>query len=269
MMRRKWWLTVAAALLLTVTSAPWSTARAQALQSIVSKGTLEVAVFASVKPLSFVDPASGEIVGFVPDLIGLYAKDLGVKLKMTNYDWSGLFPALLTNKVDVVAANVTTTIPRTVTLGLAGFWLYTGGAVAVASGSPYHALADLNKKDVILGTVRGSAYVEKVQHDFPNVTVMQFQTLSDMTQALLTGRTTGMVADELTVQSGAAGHEQQIRIIDETYVPQTYSFATRPQDYDLQNSLNTYFRLIKLTGEYGALYKKWFGHDWKPKYEGY
>lgn len=270
MIKRKWWLTLAAAVLLMATAAPWSPARAQStLQKIVAKGTLTAAVFASVKPLSFVDPTSGKIVGLVPDLIGLYAKDLGVKLKLVNYDWSGLFPALLTHKVDVVAANVTTTIPRTATLGLAGFWLYTGARMAVRTGSPYHTLEELNKKGVVIGTARGSAYVEKVEHDFPNCTVKQFETLADLVQALLTGRITAMVADQLTVEAGIAGHEKQISVINQTYVPQTYSFATRPHDYQLQNSLNTFFRLIKLNGQYEALYKKWFGHAWHPKYVGY
>lgn len=269
-MKRKWWLTVAAAFLLMATVAPWSTARAETtLQKIVAKGTLNVAVFASVKPLSFVDPATGKIVGFVPDLIGLYAKDLGVRLKLMNYDWSGLFPALLTDKVDVVAANVTTTIPRTATLGLAGFWLFTGARMAVRAGAPYHTLEALNKKGVVVGAIRGGAYVAKVEHDFPNCTVKQFETLADLVQALLTGRITAMVADQIAVKAAITGHEKQISVINQNYVPQTYSFATRPLDYQLQNSLNTFFRLIKLNGQYGALYEKWFGHAWHPRYAGY
>ena len=272
MLKRKWCHALMALALTMAVAGPWSGAQADEqnhLQKVVSDGTLTAAVFASVKPLSFVDPSSGEIEGLVPDLIRLYAKDLGVKVKLVNYDWSGLFPALLTGKVDVVAANVTTTIPRTASLGLAGFWLFTGARMAVPKGSPYHALADLNKKDVVIGCARGSAYVKKVEHDFPNTTVKQFQTLTDMVQALMTKRVNAIVADQLTIEAGVHGHEADISVIPETYVPQTYSFATRPNDFAMQNSLNTYFRLIKLTGEYQKLYKKWFGTDWKPMTVGY
>lgn len=268
-MRRGWGGAVAAVLLAAATVVSWSAARAQALQKVVSGGTLTAAVFASVKPLSYVDPTSGDIVGFVPDLIGLYAKDLGVKIKLVNYDWSGLFPALLTGKVDVVAANVTTTIPRTATLGLAGFWLVTGGRAAVLKDSPIHAVDELNAKNVVVGTARGSAYADAVAHDFPDCTVRQFETLTDLTQALLTRRVNAIVADELTVEAGVGAHKDAVTILPQTYLPQTYSFATRPADYDMQNSLNIFFRLIKLNGQYQALYKKWFGQDWKPVTVGY
>ena len=201
-MKRKWWLAIMAIFLMMATAVPWSTARAQTLQKVVAKGTLVAAVYASVKPLSFVDPTSGQIVGFVPDLIRLYAKDLGVKVQLVNYDWLGLFPALLTGKVDVVAANVTTTIPRTATLGLAGFWLYTGGQMAVLKNAPYHTLEDLNKTGVVIGANRGSAYVEAAEQSFPNSTVEQFETISDLVQALLTKRINAFVADQLVVEFG-------------------------------------------------------------------
>jgi polar amino acid transport system substrate-binding protein len=262
-------MSLIAVFLLMAAAAPWAPARAQTLQKVQEKGTLAVAVFASVKPISFVDPQSGQIVGFVPDLIGLYAKDLGVKIEFLNYDWAGLFPALLTGKVDVVAANVTTTIPRTATLGLAGFWLVTGGHAAVLAGSPYHTLEDLNKKGVVVGTGRGSAYVGLWERDFPNSTVKQLATTADTVQALLTKRIDAIIGDELTLLSGTSGHEKEITILAEIYTPQTYSFVTRPDDFQMQNSLNIFFQMIKLTGEYQALYKKWFGHDWQPQMVGY
>lgn len=268
MQRMKLWVAVIATLILVTTAVP-SMAAQNTLQKIKSSGTLTVAVFASSKPLSFVDPQTGNITGFAPDLIRLYAKKLGVKVQLHNYNWSGLFPALLTDKVDVVAANVNTTIPRTVTLGLTIPWFFTGGSIAVQAGSPYRTLADLNRKGVVIAAIRGSAYVAELKHDFPKATVQQYDALTDVVQALLTKRVDALVLDHLSVLSGIAGHEKQVYVIPETFVPVTYSFAARPNDYALQYSLNTFFRMIKLNGEYQALYKKWFGHAWKPKVIGY
>ena len=259
----------AAFLMAAAVLVPGARAEDTTLTDIVSKGELTAAVFAGAKPLSFVDPSSGEIEGFAPDLIRLYGKKLGVEVKLVNYDWSGLFPALLTKKVDVVAANVTTTMPRTASLGLAGFWMFTGARVAVAAGAPYTKLSDLNQDGVVIAVTRGSNYVKKIADDFPKATVKQFETLADVVQAVQIKRATGFVADQLVVEAGIRGREDAFSVIPETYVPQTYSFATRPEDVQMQRSLDIFFRLIKLSGEYQALYKKWFGVDWKPLTVGY
>ncbi len=268
MQKMKIWVAVIATLLLVVTAVSTSSAQ-DTLQKIKSSGKLDVAVYASVKPLSFVDPQTGDITGFAPDLIRLYAEKLGVKVELHNYDWSGLFPALLTGKVDVVAANVNTTIPRTVTLGLTDPWLFTGGSIAVRAGSPYHTLADLNKEGVVIAAIRGSSYIPALKRDCPKTTIKEYTAIADLVQALLTKRIEALVMDQLAVLSGIEGHNKQVYVIPDRYVPVTYSFAVSPNDYALQNSLNTFFQMIKLNGEYKALYKKWLGHDWNPKMVGY
>jgi len=240
------------------------------LDKIVQNGTIVVGTDASIRPLSFVDPTTGDVEGFVPDLVRLYAHKLGVKAKVMDIRWAGLFPALDTGKIDLVAANVTTTIPRTAKMDFIDPWLFTGASFLVKKDSSIQTQADLNSGSVTFGETKGSVYVDIVQKDFPKAKVLQFDTLADYTQALLTGRIDAVVDDSLVINlSALKGHESQLRVLPGTFMPQTYSFAVRIGDNSLSHSLDVFFRMIKLDGEYAAIYKKWMGSDWQPQTVGY
>lgn len=240
------------------------------LDKIVQSGTIVVGTDASIRPLSFVDPQTGNIEGFVPDLVRLYAQKLGVKANIMDIRWDGLFPSLDTGKIDLVAANVTVTIPRTAKMDFIDPWLFTGASFMVKKDSPYQSQSDLNNSSVTFGETKGSVYVGIVQTDFPKAKVLQFDTQADYTQALLTGRINAVVDDALVIQlSAMKGHEDQLRVLPGSFMPQSYSFAVRSGDNELAHSLDVFFRMIKLDGEYAAIYKKWMGSEWQPKTVGY
>ena len=71
------------------------------LQKIVERGEIVAVLDATIPPLAYIDPKTGDVVGFCPDLIKLYADKLGVKVKIINSQWAGVVPSLLTGKVDV------------------------------------------------------------------------------------------------------------------------------------------------------------------------
>lgn len=241
-----------------------------ALERILDRGEIIVATDASIKPISFTNAETGEIDGFVIDLAKLYAKKLGVKIVIRDYSWAGLFPALETDKVDLITAHITTTIPRTAKLGFVGPWLYTGANAIVKIDAPYKSIKELNSEDVTFGQEKGSIYPDIVREHFPKAKLLIFESLTDYIQALLIGRIDVALGDEPVIKlSALQGNEDKLRVLPECYMPQTYSWAAKLQDRDLRKSLDIFFREIKITGEYAEIYKKWLKEDWKPKVIGY
>ena len=48
---------------------------------------------------------NGNRTGFAVELVQMMADDMGVKLKLLNYDWKGLNPAVTSGKADFLAAD--------------------------------------------------------------------------------------------------------------------------------------------------------------------
>ncbi len=81
-------------------------ASADVLKDIVKRGELRVAVQTQGPPVSYVD-TKGNRTGFAVELVAMMAKDMGVKLKLLDYDWKGLIPAVTSGKADFLAADMT------------------------------------------------------------------------------------------------------------------------------------------------------------------
>lgn len=74
-------------------------------------GVLKLGTAAITEPFSFVD-SSRNIVGFDIELAKLVAQKLGMKLEIVNMDFGALIPALISGKVDMIAACITITEER-------------------------------------------------------------------------------------------------------------------------------------------------------------
>jgi polar amino acid transport system substrate-binding protein len=268
---RKYFNVLLIVLTIVVVSSVLTVAAEQtALERILSRGKIIVGTDASIKPLSFTSAETGEIEGFIADLVKLYAEKLGVEIELRDFSWSGLFPALSTGKIDLVAANITTTIPRTASLGFVEPWLYTGANALVRIDAPYKSLKDLNSEDITFGLTKGNIYLETIPDDFPKAKVLSFDSLSEWLQALLIGRIDVVMDDELVLKlSALQGNEDKLKVIPESYMPQTYRWAANLDDRDLRKSLDIFFQEIKATGEYAEIYKKWMNEDWNPQVIGF
>ncbi len=74
-------------------------------------GVLRLGTSSVTEPFSFVD-GSGKIVGYDIELARHIAKTLGKKLEIVNMDFGGMIPALISAKVDMIAACITITDER-------------------------------------------------------------------------------------------------------------------------------------------------------------
>lgn len=236
-----------------------------ALDKIIKDGTITVGVQGTVKPISYVDLSSGEVVGFTPELMRLYGKELGVKVVIKDFAWSGLFPALLSGKIDVIAANVGTTMPRTAAIEYTIPWIITGASYAVSKDSNIQNAEGLNSGDVTFGLIKGSIYVAEVKSRFPKAAIKEYDSTSDLTMALLTGRVNVILNDSLVINyTVVPQNPDKIRVLPGEVMRQGYRFAARPGETDLAKSLDIFLQHIRINGEYAKLYQKWMGRAWEP-----
>jgi polar amino acid transport system substrate-binding protein len=99
------------------------------IKSSGSEGVLKLGTAAVTEPFSFMD-GSQKIVGFDIELAGYIAQKLNMKLEVVNMDFGAMIPALLSGKVDMIAACITITDERAKNV-LFSEPYYTGGIAAL------------------------------------------------------------------------------------------------------------------------------------------
>ena len=131
------------------------TVSAGALADIVKRGELRVAVQSGAAPYAFIDK-NGNPTGSMVEFSREMAKRMGVKLKVLDFDWDGLIPALLSGKADILAADMTPTLKRALKITFCDPLYYVQPCVFTTTGATYQNPEDVNKPDITVGVLLGS-----------------------------------------------------------------------------------------------------------------
>jgi polar amino acid transport system substrate-binding protein len=94
-----------------------------------SKGVLKLGTAAVTEPFAFID-GSQKVVGFDVELARRIAQQLDMTLEVVNMDFGALIPALISGKVDMIAACITITDERA-KMVLFSEPYYSGGIAAM------------------------------------------------------------------------------------------------------------------------------------------
>ena len=101
------------------------------IKSSGSKGVLRLGTAAITEPFSFMD-ASQNVIGFDIEIARRVAQKLDMKLEVIDMEFGSLIPALLSGKVDMIAACITVTDERAKKILFSEHY-YTGGIAALVN----------------------------------------------------------------------------------------------------------------------------------------
>jgi polar amino acid transport system substrate-binding protein len=99
------------------------------LPSSGEAGVIKLGTASVTEPFSFVD-GTQKVAGFDIELAQYVAQKLGKKLEIVNMDFGAMIPALISGKVDMIAACITVTEERSHSV-LFSTPYYTGGIAAI------------------------------------------------------------------------------------------------------------------------------------------
>lgn len=236
------------------------------LEKVKEKGTLIVGCDPTIQNINYMDESSGNVTGFIPDIVNGYAAELGVKVKWETLEWSAMITALNSGKVDMVAANMNMTIERESQLLLSDCWLLDHAKACVKTGSSFQTFKDISKAGVKFGITEGSAYEDIIRKTFPDAKIV---TLSAGTwqDSLLSG-IIDVAFDDGVVFAGPVAQNDKLRLLKDNGDAYMDGFAFSAGNYVMRDTFNLYLSKIKTLGSYGKMYKKWIGSEWVPEVKG-
>ena len=240
-------------------------ASADVVQDIVKRGELRVAVQTQGPPVSYVD-TKGNRTGFAVELVEMMAKDMGVKLKLLDYDWKGLIPAVTSGKADFLAADMTPKPKRALVLIFTEPYMYSRNVIYSKKSKSFRTWKDACVKGVSVAVVQGSSNVGVLKAKCPLATIKEFAGGGPaVAQAVAADRADAGINDEASAK-GYMVEYPEFHILNGAPDRGPLSFATRPDETHLVRWMDNYLMLIKADGRMDKLKDYWmFSTDWKKE----
>ncbi|PRD44762.1 LacI family transcriptional regulator [Phyllobacterium phragmitis] len=232
-------------------------AHAVTLNDIMSRGSVKIGVLTGAPPMGMIDE-KGNPTGYDVDVANLIASYLGVKAELVPLTPPARIPALQTGKVDFLVATLAPTAERAKTVMFTQPYSAFDMVIVSGSDAKYGSLKELEGKRVAVN--RGSSQEAALRKlAVPGLELVLYEDDSTCAQALIAGQVDATalpstVADAITTQRADAGLQ-----VGMTFFQQGNSMATKLDDFEMRQWLNTAIYLMKLSGDLDIIAKKWTG----------
>jgi len=164
------------------------------VEDIVKRGTLKVGMSTFV-PWAMRDK-EGNLIGFEIDVATKVAEDMGVKVEFVPTAWSGIIPALIAKKFDIIIGGMSITPQRNLTVNFTQPYAHSGQQMAanVALAGEFKTMEDFNKTDVTIACRRGATPCNAAQKLFPKAQLRRFDDDAQAFQEVANGNAHAMIS---------------------------------------------------------------------------
>ena len=268
-------LAIAMALLLTATTSALSASvqqqlsRSSTIEKILQRGVLRVGMD-TFQPWAMKDK-NGKLIGFEIDVATRLAHDMGVKVEFVPTAWSGIIPALLTGKFDVIIGGMGITAKRALKVNFSQPYEYSGMSMVASKklAGDFHTLADFNKKDVQIAVKLGTTAVAACKKYFPKAQLRMFDNETQTYQELRNGNVYAVVESAPRPAYEALAYPDSLFMpLTSTFTREPIGFAMKKGDPDTLAYFNSWITVVKAEGWLKERHHYWFStKDWQDKVE--
>lgn len=176
---------------------------------------------------------NGRLIGFEIDVAKKLAADMGVKAEFIPTAWSGIIPALLTNKFDLIIGGMGITDIRKKKVDFTIPYDYSGQAIVAnkkrAEGK--NTLEAFNSEDVEIAVKLGTTAAEAAKEFFPKAKLRYFDTEPAAYQELRNGRVDAVVGSAPKPAFEALEYSDTLfSPFEGTFTKEPIGFALRKKD---------------------------------------
>ena len=213
------------------------------LDEIKQRGVLRVGMSTFV-PWAMNDK-EGNLVGFEIDVAAELAKDMGVKIEFVPTKWSGIIPALLTGKFDVIIGGMGITEERLKKVDFSDPYDHSGMSIVASriKAPKLKSLSDFDNSNIIIAVRLGTTAAEAAKKYFPKAQLKQFDDEAQAVQELLTDRAHAVVASSPLPEFQAIKYSDRFYLpFDDTFANEPIGFAFRKGDDSLKKYCNEWIK---------------------------
>ena len=222
--------------------------------------TLVVGSSATYPPFAYENPQK-QIVGFDVDVINAVAQKSGLKVRVINTPWTGIFASLNNGDIDIIVSGVTINDKRKQSYWFTPPYFEARQLMAVPAGSTVKTLKDLNGKKV--GVVIGSAGDDIASAAFgkTSANIRRFESTPVMIQELAGAGLDAAIGDNGVIAYRVQEQPKLKTVEDPAFPKEYFGIVVKQGNKALLDRLNAGLAGIRADGTYATLYRKWFKTD--------
>ena len=221
-----------------------------------TNGTITIALNSATMP--FVYLKNNQLVGFDVEFITGFAKEYGYAIRFEDVAFASILGGVQAGKYDIGMSGITITDERKESLDFSDVYHVEDLAVVIRSQEKANDLTQFASAS--LGVVTGSLYGGYSREQFPNATIKEFNTFSDVLVALKQGKVDGIMLDKPNFNSVARTDQSLSCITVPAYsVEIGFGFQKNESGYALQGEMNAFLEKLKAAGKIDEMIDKWYG----------
>lgn len=232
--------------------------RSPTWQRIQAQGVLRVGLDPTYPPFE-VDDGAG-LTGLDVDLAQAIGADLGLRVEFAYFGYDGLYDALATEQVDVLASALVVDPLRTEDFAYSEPYFNAGEILLLPVGETAVAsLADFDHQTlaVELGSQSHVTALEWSRR-VDGLTIQPYTTPEDAVTAVLAGHVAAALVDGV---NGRLLHQTHpgLQILPDPVTVEPYALVVRIEDGQLLNHLNDSLTRLQTAGQLEAIVERWLG----------
>lgn len=245
------------------------------LEKVRQSGVIGVAYRESSIPFSYLDDKA-QPVGFGVDIcnkvVEAVKKSTGradLKVQLQAVTSANRIPLLQNGTIDIECGSTTNNSERGKQVAFATNYFYTGTRFLVKAGAPVKSIADLAGKPVV-STSGTTNY--KILRNLNEEKKLGFELLGakDHAESALmvqTGRAVAFGMDDILLYGlkASAANPAELAVVGEPIQVEPYAIMVRREDPAFKKLVDDTIAALIQSGEFEALYKKWFQSPIPPK----
>ena len=215
-------------------------------------------------PLQFIDPKSGEQIGWEYDAMNEIAKRLNFKVEYQNVSWDAMIQAVSDGQYDLGMTGITIKDDRKEKVDFSDpymrsqqFMLVRADEARFTDGKSFAAV-----EDGLVGAQPGTspfytAVYEILDGNEQNPRIKLFETFGATVQALQAGDVDLVLTDSVAAKGYVDASGGKLKVVGDALGTEDFGFIF-PKGSDLVAPVNAAIAALKADGTIAALDKKWF-----------
>ncbi|HEX2672348.1 MAG TPA: ABC transporter substrate-binding protein/permease [Polyangiaceae bacterium] len=194
----------------------------------------------------------GAIIGFEVDIAEALARQLGVRAKFHQNDWSNLVPSLERGDFDIALNGLEDTPARRARLRLSRPYFVYGETLAVRAGASLRTLADLRGRRI--ATLNQTVAQDLLQAQHAEVVLYEGQ--QEPYMDLSRGRVEGVLLDHVIADRYGCS-QPGLSCVKQDLARGTYVIGMRPTDVELSRRVDGALSYLIENGELRRILEHW------------
>lgn len=215
-------------------------------------------------PFQFIDPTTGEAVGWEYDAMNAICAALNCTIVFNNTSWDAMIPAVREGQFDIGMDGITITAERAEQVDFSAPYIASQQFMLVRADEERFsdAAGFAADPELLVGSQTGTsgfytAVYDILDGDEANPRIISFENFGASVQALIAGDVDMVVVDGVSGAGYIGANPDALKIVGDPIKSEDFGFIFTPGS-DLVEPFNAAIAALRVDGTFDTLDRKWF-----------